>query len=348
MNNNLDKKLLEALLMASGPSACEKRAAEVFRHYIGSKAEQLLTDNMGNTVALINSEGAYKVMIAAHIDEIGFQVSGFCNDGLLRIRKVGGVNTANLNGHTVLVLTDHAQIEGVLVCQTNGNNVVPDIDSFYIDINASSREEAEQMVALGDYVTFTPVCSVADNVITSKSLDNRIGVYVILQVIDQLAGQLKNVQLLVAATTQEEIGLRGMALVAQQTMPDMCVVFDVTDAQQIGKEGLPQINKGCVVYQNADSNPVLKKMIMDVAQENHIPYQTAVGRNVTGGTDSSRIQIFSPSTAVAEIAIPCKYIHSHSEKCGVQDVENCIQLTVSLLKSLDKDLSDGREIKFCY
>ena len=344
-----DANYLELLLKSSAPSSYEMAASEVFRNYLRSKAEHIIKDNIGNTIAITNSDGIYKILLTAHIDEIGFQITDICNDGLLRIRKIGGINTAYLNGHTVNILTDHSIVKGTLVCKIDGeNNTVPNIDAIYIDINASNGEEAKKIIGIGDYVTFSPSFTSSNNVITSKSLDNRIGVFIISQIFSKLSGHLKNIQLMAAATTQEEIGLRGMALVAQETSPDICINFDVTDALQIGKECLPEINKGVVFYKNADSNPSLKEFIINCAKENDIPYQISLGRNITGGTDCSRIQLFSPKTAVTELAIPCKYIHSHNEKCGTHDVKDAIDITCIVISVLDTALSNGKQLIFSY
>lgn len=350
MNNILkDTDYLKSLLMTSAPSSNEMVASGVFRNYLGDKADQMINDHLGNTIAITNTGAAYKLLLAAHIDEIGFQVSSICNDGLLRIRKIGGINTANLNGHKVVIQSNRGIVEGVLVCKTDSdNNVIPSIESFYIDINASCFDDARQMVKIGDYATFDPSISVFHDVITSKSIDNRIGVYIISEVFSRLSGHLNNIQLFAATTTQEEIGLRGMALVAQMSSPNICINIDVTDALQIGKEALPELNKGVVIYNNADSNPLLRKMIINSANDKNIPYQMALGRNITGGTDSSRIQLFSPQTAVAELAIPCRYIHSHNEKCGISDVNNCIELVCAVITELDKCLSEGNEPIFKY
>lgn len=345
----LETEYLKALLMACGPSSNEMAPSEIFRIHTGKKADKTIKDNMGNTIAIANPNVIYKVLLSAHIDEIGFQVSGVCSDGLLRIRKIGGVNTASLNGHAVVVKAKDGPVAGALVCKANGdNNVIPGIDEFFIDIDATSREEAERMVEMGDYVTFAPSVAITNDVITSKSIDNRIGVYIISEVFEHLSGKLKSIQLIAAATTQEEIGLKGMALIARETAPDICLNVDVTDALQIGKDELPAINKGVVVYKNADSNPLITKKLIESAERQDISHQVALGRNITGGTDASRIQLFSARTAVAELAIPCKYMHSQHEKCGVKDVLASINLISTFIFEMDKILSNGEQPCFIY
>ena len=109
-------------------------------------------------------------------------------------------------------------------------------------------------------------------------------------------------------------------------VPAVCLNVDVTDACQMDKKHLPKLGDGSVLYRNADSNPVLRQALESVAHTADIPLQMAVGRNITGGTDSSRIQLFSPRTAVVDISIPCKYMHTHYEQCSLKDIGSCIKL----------------------
>ncbi len=336
--SELDETFLQSLLIAGGTSGNEREPVERFRQYVGNKAEEIHTDQMGNSLLTTNIAGRYSVMLSAHIDEIGLQVTAICDNGLLRVRRIGGLNTLNIIGQRVELRSESGALTcGVVVCKQQGNNnVIPDISDCYIDIDATCREDASRRVAVGDFATFDRNVNIGFNdILTSKSIDDRIGVYIMSQVFLQLAGKLKNVRLWVAATTQEEIGLRGMAVLAQNVQPDVCINIDVTDAVELDKKDLPEVGKGCVVYRNADSNPALRRMVEQTGRENGIPIQTAVGRNVTGGTDASRIQLFAPKTAVMDIAIPCKYMHTHNEKCSLRDVKGCIGLLAAFIKRLD-------------
>ena len=104
---------------------------------------------------------------------------------------------------------------------------------------------------------------------------------------------------------------------------------------QINKKNQPVMGEGCVLYRNADSNPPLRHMLYHIARQENIPLQIAVGRNITGGTDSSRIQLFSPKTAVIDLSIPCKYMHTHHEQCSISDVLSCINLLKVFILHLD-------------
>lgn len=334
--NNVDNDFLQALLCASGVSSDEHQPSVLFRKYLSPYAYSVVTDIMGNTLITSNEQGNYCILLSAHIDEIGMQVTEICENGLLKLRKIGGVNSLHIIGQEVEVHTLQGKIPGVIVSHSAGNNnIVPDIEDCFIDIYCQSQEEAKRIVSLGDYVAFSPNARIIGDSLISKAVDNRIGVFIISQVFRRLSGKLSHINLAIATTTQEEIGLRGMAVLAQNVAPAVCLNIDVTDACQMNKKQLPRMGKGSVLYRNADSNPVLRRMLENVANETHIPIQLAIGRNITGGTDSSRIQLFSPITAVADVSIPCKYMHTHHEQCSLTDVHACILLLETFILHLD-------------
>lgn len=339
--DNIDEDFLLDLLRAGGASSDEHRPTRLVRNYLSPHADTMLTDMMGNTLISSHPEGSYQILLSAHIDEIGMQVTEFCENGLLKLRKVGGVNTLHIIGQEVEICTSQGCLQGVVVSQGAGNNnTVPDIDDCFVDIYHQNKEEVERMVDIGDYVTFAPNPRIIGNTLISKSVDNRAGVFVISQVFKHLSGKLNHINLSVATTTQEEIGLRGMAVLARNTEPVICLNVDVTDACQINKKQLPLMGGGGVLYRNADTNPKLRQMLKASAHTANIPLQIATGRSITGGTDSSRIQLFSPRTAVADISIPCKYMHTHHEQCSLTDISYCIRLLKTFIFHLDADYPD--------
>lgn len=336
--DNIDKDFLLALLRVGGVSSDEHRPSMLVRNYLSPYVDTMVKDMMGNTLASAHPEGNYQILLSAHIDEIGMQVTEYCENGLLKLRKVGGVNTLHIIGQEVYVYTSQGYLQGVIVTQgTGNNNTIPDIDDCYVEIYRQNKEEVKHLVEIGAYVTFSPNSRIIEDTLISKSIDNRTGVFVISQVFKQLAGKLNHVNLSVGATTQEEIGLRGMAVLARNTNPAICLNVDVTDACQINKKQLPLMGNGGVLYQNADSNPKLRQMLKTCAHAANIPLQIATGRSITGGTDSSRIQLFSPRTAVADISIPCKYMHTHHEQCSLTDISSCIRLLEAFILHLDAD-----------
>lgn len=333
--NTIDLDFLIALLQETGASSDEKRISGLFRKYLQQDSDNVYGDIIGNTFATLNSHDGCHILLSSHIDEIGMQVTEICADGLLKIRKVGGVNSLNLIGQEVVMTSSKGIIRGVVVFQNKDNNSIPDADDCYIDIFCKNKCEAEQIVEIGDFFTFSPNARIINDNIISKSIDDRIGVFIVSQVFHELAGKLKNINLSIAATTQEEIGLRGMAVLSRNIAPTMCVNIDVADACQINKKNQPVMGDGCVLYRNADSNPHLRQMLYHIARQENIPLQIAVGRNITGGADSSRIQLFSPKTAVMDLSVPCKYMHTHHEQCSISDVLSCINLLKVLIQHLD-------------
>lgn len=334
----MDKDFLFALLQAAGASSDEHRPSALFRQYLSACADEVVADMIGNTLVASNAGGDYRILLSAHIDEIGLQVTGYCDDGLLKLRKLGGMAPLHAIGQEVEIHTHQGIRPGIVVSRAAGNNnAVPDMDDCFIDIFSQSKEKTMQWVRLGDVATFSPNARVIGDTLISKAVDDRVGVFVLSQVFRHLAGKLHHVHLSVATTVQEEIGLRGMAVLAQNTMPAVCLNVDVTDACQMDKKHLPKLGDGSALYRNADSNPVLRQALESVAHTADIPLQMAVGRNITGGTDSSRIQLFSPRTAVADISIPCKYMHTHYEQCSLKDIGSCIKLLESFLLHLDAD-----------
>ncbi|HBZ33818.1 MAG TPA: hypothetical protein DEO38_01825 [Bacteroidales bacterium] len=332
--------MLKSLLSSIGVSSFERSAADLFRHYAEQWADTVRQDYFGNTVATMNTGAKYRVLLSAHIDEVGFQVTEVCQNGLLKVRGIGGVCPARLNTQQVVVCADCGYVNGVMVSTPMTNDgKMPDIKDFFVDIDCQNREQAMQLIELGAPVAFMPNYSVHDSVITSKSIDDRVGCYVVLEVMKRLKGRLKKIRLSVAATTQEEIGLRGMAAVAQTEQPDMAINVDVTDAEQLDKTSRPRMGEGCAIVLNADSHAMFRERVIKTASRANIALQKCLGREITGGSDSSRMQIFSPKTLVGELVIPCKYMHSHTEKCSLNDIESCINIITDLLTGLDEELA---------
>lgn len=336
----MDLTFLKKLLTAGGASSDEGTPSGLVREYLAPVAENIKSDVMGNTIAIINQKGKYNILLSAHIDEIGLQVTGIENNGLLKVRKIGGVNTLHIIGQEIAIKTSDGILPGIIVAEPTGqNNSIPDIENCYADIFCRNRDDASSKVKIGDYITFSPNARIISDTVISKSIDDRSGVFVITQVMNRLKGRLNNVRLTVAAAVQEEIGLRGMAIIAANENPDICLNIDVTDACQIGKNDLPQIGGGCVLYRNADTNPKLFSQLHSLSSDD-VSVGIGVSRNITGGTDASRMQLFAKGVAVADISIPCKYMHTHNEQCSISDLRSCIGLIERFILQTDEILTN--------
>ena len=335
------KEFLFQLLNSSGPSGYEMETTSLFRSYIEPYCDNVEKDTMGNITGVINPSSSRKLLISAHADEVGLQITGIRENGYLSFRCIGGIDILSLYGQQVTILNENGKIDGIIgrnKMQTNydiaGTASLKSSD-LWIDIGSQDRDEAAKKVSIGDYATLVGNAIILDNnVICSKSLDNRVGIFVISQVSKILSSQQLNCSLYIAATVQEEIGTRGMALVANNVKPDIGLIIDCGHADNSGDDKL-RLSKGPAFIRNADNHAELVNQLRNIAKENRINYQISVGNNITGGTDSSRLQLFGGNTRVADITIPCKYMHSCCEIAAIRDIEATISLLLHIINKED-------------
>ena len=339
--------LLHSLLNAFGVSSCEQEASHIVRGALKLPSITVRPDGMGNTLAVLHEERHRRVVLCAHIDEVGFQITGVLDHGFLTFRLVGGVDVASLVGQPVVINTCDGLIEGIIQrnvananCDGNGNNLL-NVSELWIDINLNQNSKGTPKVAVGDFATFKPNSLVVDDKLSSKAVDNRIGVYVVAEVLRICSEKgLNHISLAALFTTQEEIGLRGAAKGLQGQQAESIIVVDTENATDIPYHKSHEAvctGKGVVMYRNADSNPVLRQELMELAASQEIPVQVALGRSVTGGTDSARLQLLPACDAVMNIGIPCRYVHTAHSFCSLIDVKQCIDLLVEFIAQIDHE-----------
>ena len=341
------KKFLEELLMTCGPSGFEFEQAKVYRDYLKPFAHDIRTDVLGNTIARLNPDAKFQFMLSGHYDEIGFQVVNIMPNGLLSFRAVGGIDPLTLPGSSVEVLTDGGHVPGVIgrkpihLQTPDERKAVPKIEDLWIDIGAADQKAAAKLVQVGDPVSFARNFEMLnDTRIHSKSLDDKIGAFVIAEAFRRLSRR-KNLKVGVACvgTVQEELGLRGAITGAFGVNPNAAIAVDVgfaTDVPGIKPELLGEINLGggAELQRNADNNPALLSRILNIAQSKKIPYQITPGHRATGGTDTAAIQMTRGGVATALISIPNRYMHTPAEICDLRDVESAIDLIVETIAAL--------------
>ena len=341
------KKFLEELLMTCGPSGFEFEQAKVYRDYLKPFAHDIRTDVLGNTIARLNPDAEFQFMLSGHYDEIGFQVVNIMPNGLLSFRPVGGIDPLTLPGSSVEILTDEGHVPGVIgrkpihLQTPEERKAVPKIEDLWIDIGAGSKAHATVMnVQVGDPVVFARNFEMlSDTVIHSKSLDDKIGAFVIAEAFRRLSKRKIKVGVACVGTVQEELGLRGAITGAFGVNPNAAIAVDVgfaTDVPGIKPELLGEINLGggAELQRNADNNPALLSRILNIAQKKKIPYQVTPGHRATGGTDTAAIQMTRGGVATALISIPNRYMHTPAEICDLDDVESAIRLIVETIASL--------------
>lgn len=339
-------EFLEAFMKSSSPTGYEAEAAEVFRKYTSQFCDKVEGDVMGNTIAVLNPEAEFKVMLAGHYDEIGFQIVYISDDGLVFFRANGGIDKLNIPSSEVDILTPNGKVPGVIgkkpihLLKEAERSKALELSDLWIDIGASSREEAEKLVSVGDPVAMrSNYRMLNENRFISKGTDDKIGAFVVAEVLRRLSGKKLAVGVYGVGTVQEEVGTRGAHTSAFGIDPDIAVALDVgfaTDLPDIPKKqyGDVTLGKGAILTRSCDNNRILGELLRKSAKENGIPWQESAAHRATGGTDTATIQLTRAGVATALISIPNRYMHSQVEMCDLRDAESAIEILVGMISNL--------------
>ncbi|WP_296886936.1 M42 family metallopeptidase [uncultured Methanobrevibacter sp.] len=341
-------KLMRELCLASGVSGSEDEVADIIERELKDVADTIERDNMGSIIATKKgSKKAPKVMLAAHMDEIGFLVRFIDDKGFIKFSKIGGIVDSILVNLTVTIHSSVGEdVIGVIGSKPphvtkpeERKNVIPS-DELFIDIGAKDKEDAEKMVAVGDVITFNSLfVEYPNNLIMGKAMDNRAGCYVLIEVLKRIN---TDATVYCVGTVQEEVGLKGARTAAFKLNPDMAIALDVTlsgDHPGIKPEEAPVvIGKGpSIIISDAGGRGILasksvKEMLIKAGDENDINYQLEVSDG--GTTDGSAIQLVHEGIPVGVLSVPTRYIHTPVSVCSMDDIESTIELIVAAINNL--------------
>ena len=342
----IDTTLLSKICETPGAPGFEQRIRELVINEVEPLVDTLRIDAMGNVIALKKGKERKKVMIAAHMDEIGFIVTQVDDDGFIRFHTLGGFDPKTLTSQRVIV-HGREDIYGVmgskpihLMKQEERNKAVP-ISEYFID-TGRTKEEVDKLVAIGDPITRERHLIEMGDCINCQSLDNRTSVYILIEVLRTLKDTEVPYDVYGVFTVQEEVGLRGAISAAHQINPDfgfgldVTIAFDVPGAQphemvtRLGHGAGIKIMDGSVIsdYRMVD---YLKK----TADQNEIKWQAEI--LPAGGTDTAGVQRYGKNGAISgAISIPLRHIHQTIETAHKQDVMDCINLLQAGISGLDK------------
>lgn len=327
--------------MAS-PSGFEKKVQELFSLFAHQYADEVFSDVNGNCIAMKKGKGSLKVMITAHIDEIGFMVKYIDEQGYLWFRPIGGVDSALLPGLGVRVIHEGETHFGIvgrkpihLLEESERKSV--NADDLWIDIGAKDKAEALQMAAVGDIITLQPgIKKLGNSMFASRSADNKLGVLVLAAVLKNLSGQEPDANLYFVSSVQEEIGLRGAITSTSLIKPDQALVLDVTHATDY-----PSVNKnihgdirlglGAVLAVSPEIHPEINRMMKEISAKKGLSLQTEA-RPVATGTEARMVQVTGTGVATGLLSIPVRYMHSPNEMFSLSDVEDAIKLVTEFCK----------------
>lgn len=341
MNFELLKRLCETPGISGSEDAIRTLVAEELRPFVDS----LDADVMGNLVGVRNgTPDGPRVMIAAHVDEIGFRVRFIDDQGFLRLHPVGGWDARALFAQRVRVHGFGGQVLlGTLMPGSKPKHLLTDeeaakplkLESFFVDVGLPAEQVREQ-VEIGDTVTMDRTCERMGDLVVSKSLDDRLSVFILIEALRKLQGKPLAATVLAVATVQEEVGLRGAITAAFALRPTIGLALDVTLAVDIpGTDASEQVTRlgGGTAIKVSDSSlichPKLVRHFRDVADANAIPYQLEL--LAQGGTDAGGIQRSRGGVPSFTLSTPTRYVHTVNEAAHVRDIQAGIDLLAAYL-----------------
>ena len=329
---------LERLLDTPGPSGFEAAVARVWRDGVADFAE-VSPDVMGNSLATVNPTGTPVVMLAGHIDEIGLIVTWIDDAGLVYVAPIGGWDTQVLVGQRIRFAGTRGDVVGVVgkkpihLLKPEEREKVTRLTDLWVDVGASSREEAAAILGVGDAgVIDARTVTLPNQRIASRSIDDRIGAFVVAEALRRYAAQPGEARVVAVATTQEEIGYHGGgALVAASRLnPVMAIAVDVTFASdhpgvEKKEHGDHKLGGGPVLARGSVISPVVFQLLRDSATAHEIPFSVhAVGRDTS--TDADFIHLAREGVATGLLSIPNRYMHSPNEMVSLDDVDRAATL----------------------
>lgn len=354
---NESLEFLKKLAAASSPSGYEQNIGSLYRSYITPYVNDIKTDVLGNVAGVINPRGSIKIMLAGHMDEIGFMVHYISDHGFLHFSSIGGNDSAVADGQRVWV-NGHKRIAGVIGAKAihlqtpDEIKQKPAMKGLWIDIGARSRAEAEEVVSLGDAITVqAEFASLLGDRATARAFDNKAGLLIVaeaLRLLKEEPGLHPDVAVYGVATVQEEIGSRGATTSAFNIDPHTALAVDMGQALDlphmiVSEQGEFFLGKGPGIPKGANTNPEVFRLLTFAADSNGIPYQVRATPS-TSPTDARVLQISRQGMAAGLLEVPLRYMHTPSEVLCLNDVENCARLMAAYCRSVTPD-TDFRPLR---
>ncbi len=341
-------QLLKRLSEAAGVPSREEKIRDIIKAELEGLVDDISVDPMGNLVAVKRSgkDGAPKVMVAAHMDEIGFLVRHVDDRGFIRVHSVGGFDTRNLFARQVTV---HASLSGeeligvmnpagkpIHISTPEERKKIPTIDAFYIDVGLAG-DAVKEKVRVGDMVTLRQEFFDLGDVVTGKALDDRTGCWILIETIKRLQDGDMGADLVAAFTVQEEVGLRGAITGAYAAEADVGIALDTTlavDTPEIGEHlRVTQMGKG-VGLKVMDSSIISTRWLLDhfieLAERESVDYQLEV--LPLGGNDAAAIQKSRGGTPSITLSTPSRYVHTVTEMVSKADLEGAVSLLTAFVR----------------
>ena len=339
---------LEQLSNACGVTGREEEVRNLMIKMLKPFADQVVVDRLENVIALKKGKKtAPKVMLAAHMDEIGLMVKTITKEGFLQFAKMGGIDDRILNAQKVIINSSKGPLHGIIgskpphIQKEEERKKIITYDALFIDIGAENKEDVAKMgVKVGDPVEFdTKYAEIGKDTVIGKAFDDRVGCAVMIEALKQL--QKTDCTVYAVGTVQEEVGLRGAATAAFGVDPDVGIALDVTVAGDVPGvrefDTTVKMGKGpalTVTDSGLITHPKILRLLFDAAEENKIPYQLEAG--LMGSTDAARISMTRQGVPSGTVSIATRYIHSPIGMLSLKDAEASAKLTVAAIRKIEK------------
>ncbi len=334
---------LKNLIDKISPSGYEKEATEYWKSRTGAFTDKISCDVHGNCIGVLNPQGKPTVMLAGHIDEIGYMVKYIDEDGFIYFVTIGGIDMHLVPGQRVWIKTRKGQrVLGVIgkkpahLLEETEKKQIATIDQLCIDIGTKNEEETRKLIEVGDVaVPAVAFERLNDDIAIARGFDDRAGAFVVSETLRRLSETKPRASVYGVATVQEEIGLRGAKTSAYGISPDIGIAIDVTfatDYPQMEKKkaGDIKIGGGPVIARGPNMNHDITDLLIKTAEENDIPYQIeAIPRGT--GTDANVIQLTKAGVATGLVSIPLRYMHTPVELLSLTDLDNVSKLLAAFI-----------------
>ena len=339
---------LEKLSNACGVAGREDEVKNLMKKFLKPHVDEVREDKLGNIIGTKKGKkNSPKVMLAAHMDEIGLLVKTISKKGFLQFVKIGGIDDRILLAQKVIVYTEKGPLHGIVgskpphIQKEEERKKIITYDQLFIDIGAENQEEARKMgVKIGDPVGFDiKFARIGKDIVIGKAFDDRVGCSVMIEAMKRL--EKTSCTVYAVGTVQEEVGLRGATTAAFEIYPDVGIALDVTVAG--GMPGVKEVEAPIRMREGpsltvADTglitHPKILRLLIDAAEEHKIPYQLETG--LPGSTDAARISLTREGVPSGVISIPTRYIHSPASMLSLKDAEDAVKLTVAAIQKIPK------------
>lgn len=351
MLDSKSKTFLLDLLNTPSPTGFEFRGQKKWADYTRQFADAVQNDAYGNAWATLTGDARKprRIMLEAHADEIGYMIKTITKEGFLNLDRIGGSDAATARGRRLDILGDKGVVRGIIGntaihIRDKENEKAPQVHELYVDVGASNEKEVAALgLRVGHAAVYADAAElVGDKLVVGRALDNRMGGFIIAQVMKRLSERKKRISSTVIAVNavQEEIGGHGAKMVTHRLMPDVAVCLDVTHATDTpgidkAKHGEVKLGQGPSITHGTCNHPVVVGRLLDAAKKVKVNIQHESSSRYSG-TDTDEIFRVQHGIPSGLISLPLRYMHSVIEMANLKDVEQVIQVLVAFVEGVDE------------